>query len=387
MDGNLSALSKHSEVTTPDSLIASQHQTLPTSSEEAKEYLQSLETHDFERVLFDDNLITCSDTGKVLGEYEVSISPAVNQGRECFLLHANSHGAIDNIPCGTSIIAYVTKNLETLEQQHHEYVKLANHPLDRKTHIIKHADNYTVSRIISQGEDVQRKTHTFTHEEMTGFISEGSNLLLQRLLILKGTPDNFQLISFDSDANLCPTIYRSLPVRTQIIQQSEVETFGIERTINSAIDLPTTWQSYFMEDGHLTSRVQVGSPVTMRLVTLPPTIPIEEEIVRPTFEKKDLDWEDDMELYSKYLDKKEELKADYAYYMRKHPELKAMLADFVQFLLLRKPTDTIAFAADYFSSFSSKIPSTKPFLESAESARYPTNSLNPKIEHLMKILS
>ncbi|KAK2169811.1 hypothetical protein NP493_1176g00033 [Ridgeia piscesae] len=182
-------------------------------------------------------------------------------------------------------------------------------------------------------------------------------------------------------------LQRSLPVRSQIIQETEVETFGIERTINSTVDLPTTWQSYFMEDGHLTSRVQVGSPVTMRLVTLPPAIPIEEEIERPTFEKKDLDWEDDMELYSKYLDKKEELKADYAYYMRKHPELKAMLADFVQFLLLRKPTDTIAFAADYFSSFSSNIPSTKPFLESAESSRYPTNSLNPKIEHLMKILS
>ena len=30
----------------------------------------------------------------------------------------------------------------------------------------------------------------------------------------------------------------------------------------------------------------------------------EEEIERPTFEKRDLVWEDDMELYSKYLDKK-----------------------------------------------------------------------------------
>ena len=34
--------SKRSEVTTPDSVIASQQRTLPTSSEEAKEYLQSL---------------------------------------------------------------------------------------------------------------------------------------------------------------------------------------------------------------------------------------------------------------------------------------------------------------------------------------------------------
>ena len=52
----------------------------------------------------------------------------------------------------------------------------------------------------------------------------------------------------------------------------------------------------------------------------------------------------------------EELKGDHATYMRHHPELKALLADFLQFLLLRKPEDVVAFAADYFASFS---PTTK----------------------------
>lgn len=43
---------------------------------------------------------------------------------DCFLVHANSHGTIDGVPCGTSITAYVSKSLDTLEQQHHEYVKV-----------------------------------------------------------------------------------------------------------------------------------------------------------------------------------------------------------------------------------------------------------------------
>jgi len=45
-------------------------------------------------------------------------------------------------------------------------------------------------------------------------------------------------------------------------------------------------------------------------------------------------------------------------YMRQHPELKALLADLVQFLLLRKPHDVVEFAADYFSSFATKMPGT-----------------------------
>ena len=65
-----------------------------------------------------------SDTGKELGEFTVSIERAKHQGNECFLVHANSHGAIDSVPCGTSITTYVSPKLQTLEQQHHEYVKV-----------------------------------------------------------------------------------------------------------------------------------------------------------------------------------------------------------------------------------------------------------------------
>ena len=68
--------------------------------------------------------------------------------------------------------------------------------------------------------------------------------------------------------------------------------------------------------------------------------------------------------------------------MRQHPEMKALLADYLQFLLLRKPVDTIAFTADYFSSFSSKVPNTPPYSESAAAALFPDSRTNPKIAHL-----
>ena len=68
--------------------------------------------------------------------------------------------------------------------------------------------------------------------------------------------------------------------------------------------------------------------------------------------------------------------------MRQHPEMKALLADYLQFLLLRKPDDVIAFTAEYFSSFSQKIPSPTPYLQSAAPTPFPDSKTNPKIQHL-----
>ena len=44
---------------------------------------------------------------------------------------------------------------------------------------------------------------------------------------------------------------RELEARTQIVQEMELDVVGIERTINSPSDLPTTWQSYFTTDGYV----------------------------------------------------------------------------------------------------------------------------------------
>ncbi|KAJ3595018.1 hypothetical protein NHX12_004323 [Muraenolepis orangiensis] len=113
---------------------------------------------------------------------------------------------------------------------------------------------------------------------------------------------------------------RSLGVKQLAVGPETVEVFGVERAVE---EVPALWHCYFLADGHLASREQLGSP-------------------------------EDMEMRSKFLDRKEELMADHASYLRQHPELRALLADFLQFLLLRKPDNVIHFAKEYFLPFSSR---------------------------------
>jgi hypothetical protein len=67
-----------------------------------------------------------------------------------------------------------------------------------------------------------------------------------------------------------------------------------------------------------------------------------------------LPWEDDLEMISKYTDRKGDLEEDHMEYIRKHPELKALMADFLQALLVHKPEDTFEFARKHFGPFKTK---------------------------------
>lgn len=127
-----------------------------------------------------------------------------------------------------------------------------------------------------------------------------------------------------------------------------------------------------------------------------------------------LPWEEDLEMVSKYLDRKvicclrdklsvcsvapfpgssfymffkcdmgmrpgswifdtlqfqEELHESHRQYMEEHPSLKAILADFMQALLIQKPDDVYQFARDFFAPFSPHSTST---------SSYPSQRVNTK---------
>ncbi|XP_036401868.1 ciliogenesis-associated TTC17-interacting protein [Megalops cyprinoides] len=325
------------------------------ASREALQFLASIGVKELEQCLFADSLVTVSDTGRELGEFSITVQKVTYDNEPCYHVHANSHGTIDNIPCGTSITAYISRTLETLEQNHHEYVTLQDHRLDRKSHMVQQGDKLLVNKVITEREEVKRQTFTFPLSSLEGFVSEASNLLILRILAQrKRIPENMVFLALDVETRISVSSYKELGMKQQMLGQESVEVFGIERTVASAEDVPATWRCCFLSDGHLASRVQVGSPVTMRLIQLPSVIRGDDKDDKPVFEKKPLVWEEDMQLCSKFLDRKEELEADHASYIRHHPELKALMADFLQFLLLRKPDDVFSFAADYFAAFSSR---------------------------------
>lgn len=107
--------------------------------------------------MFADSLVTVSEAGRDLGRFTVTVEFGRRGQQACMLLHAQSQGAIQDSPCGTtvtggvggqhgaapsplvwpiaglsasscplSILAYLTADLEVLEEEYHEYVKVSH---------------------------------------------------------------------------------------------------------------------------------------------------------------------------------------------------------------------------------------------------------------------
>lgn len=112
----------------------------------------SSEPAELQRCVFADSLVTVSEGGRALGNFTVTVEFARKDQQPCMLLHAQSQGTIDHCPCGTTVTgegkpltanwavlfhicvckhlyistqAYLTTDLEVLEEHYHEYVKVS----------------------------------------------------------------------------------------------------------------------------------------------------------------------------------------------------------------------------------------------------------------------
>uniref|UniRef100_A0A8C8VNE4 Ciliogenesis-associated TTC17-interacting protein n=1 Tax=Pelusios castaneus TaxID=367368 RepID=A0A8C8VNE4_9SAUR len=320
--------------------------------------------------LFAESLLMVSDRGQTLGQFSVSVQPACyeepgEQEEDCYLVRATSQGTIDEVPCGSSLTAYISKRLETLEQHH--WPGLLAPPMRQAVSPQAQGMDGQPSPLlpISQQREVQTQSFSYNCASLRGLISEAANLLVLRVLARRrAVPQDTIFLAFDTAAHVCTSTYRAMGSQKQLVGTMEAEVFVVERALCPDEGIPMAWQFYFLSDGHLARRVQVGSPVTMLLQQMP--VLIDEAEPRPIFEKKPLDWEEDMQLYSQFLDRKEELQAGHASYARRHPELSALLADFLHHLLLRKPNDVVTFAAEFFAPFATHRPPGSAFQTSAK---------------------
>ncbi|CAF0797687.1 unnamed protein product [Didymodactylos carnosus] len=161
------------------------------------EYIRSLTNYDMESILFDDALISTLPDKTDVGEFHVKVT-RTNFGdiKDCIHVVASSQATIDDVPCGTTVKAFLTKELNTIRQEHTEYVKLPKNPLNRHILFQSEYSEYVI---------------TITTEE--GKTSLGP-----------------QKIFFDD---------------------KEVEVWGIERQLidNDKSALQVAWQSYYNIDG------------------------------------------------------------------------------------------------------------------------------------------
>ncbi|XP_049568603.1 ciliogenesis-associated TTC17-interacting protein isoform X3 [Orcinus orca] len=286
----------------------------PEANAEAINFLNSLRQEELLTLFFSETLVMVSDTGEPQGELTIEVQRGKYKDQfgvtEYFpFVHAFSHGSMDKILCGNSILGYLSWKLEVVEQHNKEFIKFHALPMERKMSLLKQDDQLAMTRIIKEGE-------------------------------------------------------QGLGSQTIQVGHQQVEAFIVEQTVHSEQGIPVSCQFHLLSDGHLAKRIQVGSPGCCMITKVPTLREADDIEPHPVFEKKPLVWEEDMELYSKFVDRKEELRLSHNSYLRQHPEAEALISDFLLFLLLHQPADVVTFAAEYFGPFAMRRPPT-PSLRSS----------------------
>ncbi|XP_077470994.1 ciliogenesis-associated TTC17-interacting protein isoform X2 [Stigmatopora argus] len=220
------------------------------ASEEAIMFINGIDPVELPKCVFEDSLVTMSEGGRDLGRFYVSVEFARRACRPCMLLHAQSQGIIDDSPCGTTVTAYLTADLEVLEEEHHEYVKLSDHILDTRCHMVQHDGEMKINKVTTVGKKVTTDSVSYSMSALRGLVTEGSNFLLMRIIALrKKIPEHMSLISFDQKLQITRTIFRGLEDKQIEIEGETMEVFGMERIVHCVDEDPTTWQCYFLPDG------------------------------------------------------------------------------------------------------------------------------------------
>ncbi|XP_063256838.1 ciliogenesis-associated TTC17-interacting protein isoform X4 [Prinia subflava] len=353
----------------------------PTTADTAAEFLSLIGLEELEWCLFAETLavVAVGDPlrDKAEGQWWMAAqwAPYQREGepvQSCILVQTRFRGKQDGVPVNSTLKAYVTWQLETLEQEEQECLELRPHPTEKTTHIVSHEHGMTVMKTLRQGEaEPQCLGFSYSRDKLRGVLLEGASLLLLRVLARRQTmPADLVFPAINTEGDLCTSSYSALGIQRQAVGSAETEVLVIKRAVHTSTGASTVWHGSFLPNGHLAQLMQVGSPVLM--------LQQDESILSKSgrfesklpFPKEPLDWEEDMQLYSCFLDRKDELQLSHAAYLQQHPEVRALLSDFLQALLLQQPHDPISFAAEFFAH---QRPFGTPYASSEAASPFPNS--------------
>lgn len=321
---------------------------IPKADDNALRFLRVLGVDDFKKIEFCDRLTTFSNDGKEIGNFCVSISTSSNGLGRGLLVKASSVGNIDGLLCGTKITAVISQNmLETIEHRQNDFLFLKEDCIKRDTEIVKQGNGFLISRCSTRAQETRRTSRLVDQRHAVGLISEGADLILQRLLALKGISDAVSLIALDTNANIGTAKYERL---TGEMKDGCV---GISRTVFPWQDTPVTWHSQLTNRGQLVQRHQIGSAFTMK--SSPNEIRTNINGAACCLDRENKGQNPTLSCSNgktKYVENSE-------IYLKKHPELRAITTDFLQLLFVQKPGNVPLFAANYFASLASESESSE----------------------------
>ncbi|XP_064574836.1 ciliogenesis-associated TTC17-interacting protein isoform X3 [Zonotrichia leucophrys gambelii] len=331
----------------------------PSVADTAAEFLSLIGLKELEGCLFAERLavvaVGASPRDKAQGQWWMAAqwAPYQQEGapmQSCILVQTRFRSKHNGVPVSSSLKAYLTWQLETLEQEEQECLELTPHPTEKRTHFVSHEYGMTVTRTLQEG-GAEPQCHSFSYgrARLRARLLEGASLLLLRVLARRQTmPPGLVFPAINSEGDLCTFSYSTLGIQRQAVGSAETEVFVIRRAVRASTGAPSVWHSSFLPSGHLAQLMQIGAPVLMLLQ--------DESILSKSgrfapqlpFPKEPLEWDEDMELYSYFLDRKA--------------------------LLHQQPDDTISFAAEFFAH---QRPVGSPFASTGAASPLPSSPAGP----------
>ncbi|XP_050315517.1 ciliogenesis-associated TTC17-interacting protein-like [Anthonomus grandis grandis] len=283
-----------------------------------------------------------------------------------FVVHLASEFNVEGKNAGSRIVSWVDTYLHTLEERRTEHIlqdektfdeQILYYALQDNKYFVKHRESFEVTR-------ENRKYYPLI--KANNLIGEGANFILMRYLAIKKYKGTFELSTMYINGDLCRNIYECRGPKPGWINGIPVEVCKIYRTIIEQCGIVHQSVTVLTVYGLIISQEWEGCPYIIHINPLQITqgrpVPYDYLALKKM-------WESNMELLSKFMDCKSEAEKKMKTYLKDHEEIKDMLADFLQSVLLLKPDNIIPFTIDYFSNFETLNLPKMPYFNEMDDSR------------------
>nr|XP_023028736.1 ciliogenesis-associated TTC17-interacting protein-like [Leptinotarsa decemlineata] len=219
--------------------------------------------------------------------------------------------------------------------------------MNEKTVYVAIQDNKYYLRTTSLKEKFEERKY-YSYAKACHLIGEGANFLLMRYLAITRFTGIIELSALYINGDMCRNIYDCSGPMMGKVNDEEVEVCKIYRYVIEQCGIEHHCVTVMTVHGRIVTQEWEGCNYILNLNPLLILNKGEDYAYDKFISEKT--WMNDMELLSSYLDYKTEAKLKMSTYMSDHPEVKDILADYLNNILLLKPENILTFTQDFFES-------------------------------------
>ncbi|KAF0308125.1 Ciliogenesis-associated TTC17-interacting protein [Amphibalanus amphitrite] len=306
-------------------------------------FLEGPEQVDWSRVCFQERLAAHGlrrppPGAAPIGFQVMSVEQSERDGSPTFtvLVHRNYH--LGGVEVRSELMAVIERDLQTIQQHWKQTAVWPDRQQWRQLHLVRERHQFAVqTQQGATGHEPVERLYRLNRSKMRFLYSEGALVVLQRLVAVRDHQEPVHGTAME----ICGRIY---PFTIEHQGWKPLAVAGALRCVRLAKTLARG--NYGNESfAHLTPE---GTLVAQAVHAWPVRV----EALHLLRERPPLDWELDLQLVSVFTDRKLELRALFERYLREHPDVRRLLADFLQAVLVWKPEDVTEFAENFFTSYS-----------------------------------